>query len=447
MRTLRRLLVPARRSFSVVGWLVTCSILGAAAPALAQGGGGRSDISGTVYDQGKAILPGATITVINEATGQVRTTVTAGDGRFIIPTLLPGTYTIKAELQGFQPITQNGVTVAVGQELTLALTLQLSGLTEAVTVTAEAPVVEVTSDKIGANFSQTEIDSLPSNNRSQFSLMQTVPGLVPALQPGSFEGGQFSANGQATANNLFLVDGQFDNDSRLGGSQGTQARITLDSMAEYQVQTHQYGAEYGGSTGVVVNTVSKSGSNSLSGRIFEYFQSNKLMATDYFLKQAGEENPPSGSNVLGGNLGGSLIKNKLFFFGNLEYDSEHEAANLNFPADAAPLAVPYSTTTNFTGPNHYMRFDYQINNANQFKFSWLRERILTVRDSIEVDKAIPDAARHENDAGDMVYSWALTSLVNNRTENSRMATGPNSVGLSIRYCRFPAVNSSGVEPG
>src|SRR5438093_5589761 len=141
------------------------------------------------------------------------------------------------------------------------------------------------------------------------------------------------------------------------------------------------------------------------------------MATDYFLKQAGEENPPSGSNVLGGNLGGSLIKNKLFFFGNLEYDSEHEAANLNFPADAAPLAVPYSTTTNFTGPNHYMRFDYQINNANQFKFSWLRERILTVRDSIEVDKAIPDAARHENDAGDMVYSWALTSLVNNRTTN------------------------------
>jgi len=117
------------------------------------------------------------------------------------------------------------------------------------------------------------------------------------------------------------------------------------------------------------------------------------------------------------NLSGEMLKNKLFLFGNLQYASEHEAANLNFPVDAAPLAVPYSTTTNFTRPNHYMRFDYQINNANQFKFSWLRERILTVRDSIEVDKAIPDAARHENDAGDMVYSWALTSLVNNRTTN------------------------------
>ncbi len=117
--------------------------------------------------------------------------------------------------------------------------------------------------------------------------MQTIPGLVPTLQVGSFEGGQFSANGQATTNNLFLVDGQYNNDSRLGGSQGTQARVTLDSMAEYQVQTHQYGAEYGGSTGVVVNSVTKSGTNKVAGRLFEYYQSNKLQATDYFLKQDG----------------------------------------------------------------------------------------------------------------------------------------------------------------
>ena len=163
-----------------------------------------------------------------------------------------------------------------------------------------------------------EIDSLPSANRSQFSLMQTIPGLVPTLQVGSFEGGQFSANGQATNNNLFLVDGQYDNDSRRGGSQGTQARVSLDSMSEYQVQTHQYGAEYGGSTGVVVNSVTKSGTNKFAGRVFEYYQDNKLQATDYFLKQAGEENPDSGSNVFGGSLGGPIVKNKLFFFFNYE---------------------------------------------------------------------------------------------------------------------------------
>src|SRR6476659_9888633 len=156
--------------------------------------------------------------------------------------------------------------------------------------------------------------------------MQTIPGLVPTLQVGSFEGGQFSANGQATTNNLFLVDGQNDNDSRRGGSQGTQARVSLDSMAEYQVQTHQYGAEYGGSTGVVVNSVTKSGTNRVSGRVFGYFQDNSLQATDYFLKQKGEENPESGSNVWGGSLGGPIMRNRLFYFFNYEGITAKEAA-------------------------------------------------------------------------------------------------------------------------
>ena len=154
------------------------------------------------------------------------------------PTLVPGTYTIKAELQGFQATTLPNLTVNVGQELTITLTMQIAGVAETLVVTGQASLVETTSSRIGTNVTSSEIDGLPSANRSQFSLMQTIPGLVPVLQVGSFEGGQFGANGQATTNNLFLVDGQYDNDSRRGGSQGTQARVSLDSMAEYQVQTH-----------------------------------------------------------------------------------------------------------------------------------------------------------------------------------------------------------------
>ncbi len=386
-----------------------------ASPAYAQGG--RAELNGVITDQGKAVLPGVTVTVTNEATGQSRQAVTSGEGRFVIPTLVPGTYTVKAELQGFETTTRTGLVLGVGQEITVSLTLNLSGVREEVTVTAQTPVVETTASNIGTNVSSSEIDNSPSANRSQFSLMQTIPGLVPTLQVGSFEGGQFSANGQATTNNLFLVDGQYNNDSRLGGSQGTQARVTLDTMAEYQVQTHQYGAEYGGSTGVVVNAVSKSGSNRVSGRAFEYFQSNKLQATDYFLEQAGGENPESGSNVFGGSVGGPIVKNKFFYFGNMEYDRAHEAANLNFPASAAPLAVPYSTTTDFTGPNNFLRFDYQINGNNALSFRWTRERVLTVNDSIEDDLATLDAARHENDSGDQVYSFSWTSVLNNRMTN------------------------------
>ena len=403
------------RRLSAPVLMLVLLLAASASPAVAQGG--RAELNGTVLDQGKAVLPGVTVTVTHEGTGQSRQAVTGGEGRFVIPTLMPGTYTIKAELQGFETTIRTGLVMGVGQELTVSLTLNLSGVREEVTVTAQTPVIETTASNIGTNITSSEIDNSPSANRSQFSLMQTIPGLVPTLQVGSFEGGQFSANGQATTNNLFLVDGQYDNDSRLGGSQGTQARVTLDAMAEYQVQTHQYGAEYGGSTGVVVNAVTRSGTNRVSGRLFEYFQSNKLQATDYFLKQAGEENPESGSNVVGGSIGGPILKNKLFYFGNFEYDRAHEAANLNFPAIAAPLAVSYSTTTNFTGPNSFMRFDHQVNGNNSLSFRWTRERILTVNDSIENDLAILDAARHENDSGDQVISFSWASVLNNRTTN------------------------------
>jgi opacity protein-like surface antigen len=188
-------------------------------------------------------------------------------------------------------------------------------------------------------------------------------------------------------------------------------------MAEYQVQTHQYSAEYGGSTGVVVNSVTKSGTNKLSGRVFEYFQDNSLQATDYFLKLDGKKNPDSGSNVFGGSIGGPIVHNKLFYFFNYEGTKANEAANLAFPADAAPLATSYSTTTGFSGPNTFLRLDYHMNGRNQLSFRWTREAIVTKRDSIEDDKAIPDAARHENDAGDHVYSLSWTSILSDRATN------------------------------
>jgi hypothetical protein len=413
IRTRRR-----TRSLFLVGLTIVSVVLtlGLFPPdAFAQGG--RTEITGTVVDRDKAVLPGVTVTVVNEATGLQRTATTSPDGRFVIPTLVPGTYTVKAELASFQTVTQTGVVLNVGQEVTLNLTMALAGLAETITVTGESPLVEVTSSKIGSNITNAEIDGLPSQGRNQLSLMQLVPGLTPSLNPGSFEGGQYNANGQATTANLFLVDGAYDNDDRRGGSQGTQARVTLDTMAEYQVLTHHYSAEYGGSSGVVVNAVTRSGANRFSGRAFYYYQDDDLNATNYFLKQAGEENPESGSKVFGGSAGGPIVRNKAFWFANAERTLSREAANLNFPADAAPLAVSYSTTTDFTGWNTFVRGDYQVTSNNHLSFRWVRESVLTENDEIEGNNSTLDNATFENDSGDQVFSFAATSVLGSRATN------------------------------
>jgi hypothetical protein len=169
-----------RRCPAVLAGLIV--LLAFAAPALAQGG--RSEINGTVVDSAKAVLPGVTVTATNQDTGLERSTVSGLEGKFTIPTLQPGTYTIKAELQGFQVTNLTGIVVNVGQELTVNVTLQVAGVAETVTVTGVSPLVEATSSRIGTNVTSTEIDGLPSANRSQFSLMQTIPGLVPGAAGG-----------------------------------------------------------------------------------------------------------------------------------------------------------------------------------------------------------------------------------------------------------------------
>ena len=386
-----------------------------AVPATAQGG--RAEINGTVIDTANAVVPGVTVTVTEENTGLQRTTISSADGRYAVPTLLPGRYTIKAELQGFRTATQTGLVLLVGQELTVQLTLQIGGVTEQITVTGESPIVEVTSSRVGTNITNAEIDTLPAAGRNQLSLMQLVPGLTPSLVPGSFEGGQYNANGQATTANVFLVDGAYDNDDRRGGSQGTQARVTLDTMAEYEVLTHHYSAEYGGSSGAIVNTVTRSGSNRLRGRAFYYSQNDDLNATNYFLKQAGRQNPESSSRVFGGSAGGPIVRNKAFWFVNVERNLQQQAANLNFPANAAPLAVSYSDTTDFTGWNTFVRTDYQLTGNNHLSFRWVREAVLTENDELEGNNSTPDNATFENDSGDQVFSFAATSVLGNRATN------------------------------
>jgi hypothetical protein len=386
--------------------------------------GGRSEINGTVVDQSQAVLPGTTVTVVHVDTGVERVVVTGPDGRFVIPTLTPGVYTVRTELSGFQPQTRENVRVSVGQEVTLDFTLGVGGLAEQVTVSAEAPTVEVTTTRVATHISNEEIDNLPSQGRNQLSLMQLVPGLTPSLAPGGFNGGEYNANGRDRGSNLFLLDGMSNQQGHQGGSLGGMTRMSLDTMAEFQVLTHQYGAEYGGASGVVVNAVSRAGTNNFNGRTFFYLQDDKLNAVEHFAKIAGQENPDSGSKVFGASFGGPIVRNRAFFFVNYERNIYDQAVSLTFPPEAAPLATAYTATAKSRTHNTFLRADYQIAQNHNLSWKFVNEAGWEIGDGWQDDQSLPDNIQRERNGGDRVthasWMWVIGSRATNEMKFGRI---------------------------
>ena len=393
-----------------VGFLLSLLL---SVPAFGQGA--VSELNGTVVDSSQAVLPGVTVTLTEETTGLTRSIVSNDRGRFVAIAVTPGRYTIKAELGGFQTQTRSGVTINVGQALTINFTLPVGTLTDQVVVTGETPLIEPTQTQIGTNMSQTDIENLPMQGREQFALMQLVPGLTPALQPGSFEGSAYNANGRESGSNLYLVDGQYNKDDRTGTF--PQSRVTVDSMAEFQILTHEYGAEYGGASGVIVNAITKSGTNQLHGRGFYFLQDSKLNATNYFLKLEGEKNPDSGTKSMGGNIGGPIIRNKAFWFFNYEYTHSRDAVRLSFPAPAAPLATSFSDVYNVHLKNYFVRGDYQMNPSNTMHASLIYGPNDGHGENAEAERYTKQGFRYELAAPEILANFSWTSILGNKLVN------------------------------
>jgi hypothetical protein len=345
--------------------------------------------------------------------------ISGGQGEFAFPGLEPGLYRVSAELVGFSIQVVEGLQVGVGASVEVPFTLRLATVQETVTVTGAAPIVEVTSNTVGTNISNTDIDSLPAQGRQQFSLMQLVPGLTPVLRPGTFEGTQFAANGRDIGSNLFLIDGVYNNDDRMGSHAGTQSRITLDSMAEFQVLVHQYGAEYGGSSGVVVNAVTKSGTNNFHGRGFGYWQRDEWNAANHFLKINNLEKSPSEQNSIGANIGGPIIRNKAFFFVNVEKNNISEGVFLDFAdGNAGPLAVPYQTNFDIKNFSYFIRGDVQAHSSTNISYRLNANPNETIFEGIG-DGQTEQAALWElsKGLGDSLMSLQATTVIGNNLLN------------------------------
>ncbi len=398
-----------KQSLMVVG---ACVLLFGADPVFGQQ---RGSITGRVVDAAGLAMPGATVTVTEQNTGYTRTVVTAETGGYQIPNLDPGTYTIAVEMSGFATTKQTDLLLTAGQAVTLEVKMQVAGLQEQLVVTAESPLVETTSNQIGGTLSRHEIEDVPSNFRNFTALTQLVPGITPNPAASTFEGGQVVANGTPSQQNVYLLDGMYNNDDRLGGSQGTQVRVVLDNIEEYQVLSNQYSSEYGGGAGAIINMVTRGGTNQLNGRVYAYFRDDTFNEANAFLP-SGALKPPERTLQSGFGLGGPIIRNRAHFYFTLEHDSEQIAGFKRFPASAAPLATDMVGEFTVDANNYFARGDLQLNPKNLINVRWLLETAPTRGEGFNTNNQTIDAQTWESDWDHMI-SGTYTAVLSDRASN------------------------------
>ena len=250
--------------------VILTGLVCAATPALAQQG--TTEIGGRVVDAQSAVLPGVNIVITNEDTGAARELVSGPEGSYFASQLVPGRYRLTAKLEGFKALDRRGITLTVGQTTTLDLAMEVGGLAETLTVTGEAALVDITSAEIGGHISSEELNDLPSANRNYMAFIGNAPGTV-FIPSGEFLNDSFQANGQPTAANNIVFDGANNTDDQRGSNVGGQTRAANESIAEVQILTNQFDAEWGRASGAVINAVTKSGTNNFSGSAFNFYTS------------------------------------------------------------------------------------------------------------------------------------------------------------------------------
>ncbi len=311
------------RSTSWKLFLVSLLLFSLAMPVLAQV---EASIAGVITDSSGAVIAGATVSVRNLENGFTRKVITNESGRYDLPSLPLGRYDVTAEMRGFKSEVKTGVTLVVGQQAVVDLTLQPGEVKETITVKDENPVVNVTTQETSGLVGERQVKDLPLNGRSYDELITLNPGIVNYTSErtggvgvsNSAIGNMFAVSGRRPQENLFLLNGiEYTSASEInltpGGASGEL--LGVDAIREFNVITDAYGAEYGKRPGAQVNIVTSSGTNQLHGTSYEFLRNSALDARNFFDEGS---IPQFERNEFGGALSGPLQKNKTFLFGNYE---------------------------------------------------------------------------------------------------------------------------------
>jgi hypothetical protein len=342
--------IAATLMLAMIGCLV-----GIGGTAFAQINQGR--ITGTVLDESQAGIPGATVTVTNDRTGEVRTVTTKDDGSYLVAALPPSTYTIRVSKDQFNPGEATQVPVTVGQEIRRQFTLRVASAATSVTVTSgEETPIDTTSARIGVNVNEREVEGLPINGRQLSQLYLQAPGSLNS-GTGTFQDIRFS--GRAVEQNAIRYDGVEGSaivDAAPGNLNGEvpspfRLQSSLENVQEFRVESNNYPAEYGTGTGGQISVITKSGSNQLHGSVFEYLRNDALDSRNYF------DNPSLGKsklrlNQFGASAGGPIMKDKFFIYAYYEgYRLRSGINSVEAVPSAAVRALPVCGT-NVTPTNN-----------------------------------------------------------------------------------------------
>ena len=304
-------------------------------------------LSGTVTDQSGAVVPKAGISIKNIATGVTRDSTSDPAGFYSVPNLLPGAYEITATASGFATEVRTGITLTVGTQQVLNLTMRVGQVSEKVQVTGEAPTVQLATSSLSAVVNSTTVRELPLNGRSWTDLATLQPGVASIQTQPTFAtgpdrgdrgfGAQITVAGARPQENNYRLDGVSISDyangapgSVLGGDLG------VDAIQEFSVLTSNYSAEYGRTSGGVVNAITRSGTNQFHGGAYEFLRNSALDARNFF---DGATIPPFRRNQFGAEVGGPIRKDKLFVFG--DYEGVRQSKGIT-----NPLTVPSNAARN-----------------------------------------------------------------------------------------------------
>ncbi len=284
-------------------------------------------ITGTVTDPTGASVPGARVAVTHLDTGVRQTATTGQDGRYLTLPLRIGAYQVEVESDGFRRAVRKGVVLQIQDTAVLDFRMELGATSESVSVTGEAPLLTTTEGSQGQVINNRRIVDMPLNGRDYIQLALLSAGTI---QPIGGRFGGFSAAGQRTAQNNYMLDGIDNNNVQLAaqGEQAETVKPSIDAIQEFRISTNAFSAEFGRATGGVVNATIKSGSNEIHGTAFEFIRNERLDAKNFF-DRPDRSKPPFKRNQYGFSVGGPVIKNRTFFFGDYEWTKIRESRTVN----------------------------------------------------------------------------------------------------------------------